>query len=83
MLKEMVSKIDTKISEVENKIKQNNELIAGLNFNIENQSSERTRLLEESKVLSGFLIACKSMSSEFKTYDSEEFSELENEQEGK
>ena len=41
MSKEMISKIEAKISELENKVKQNGEAVANLTMNIDSQNSEK------------------------------------------
>lgn len=83
MSKEMVSKIEAKISELENKVKQNNDAIGNLLISIENQSSEKTRVQTESTFLSGAIQAFKTIISELQTSDTEICSTIEEIQEVK
>ena len=71
MSKEMVSKIEAKISELENKIKLNNDTIGNLLMSIENQSSEKTKVHTESTFLSGAIQAFKTMIAELQTSEPE------------
>lgn len=66
MSKEMIGKIETKISELEGKVKQNNDAIGTLLMSIDNQNSEKIRIQNESTFLSGAIQAFKTMISELK-----------------
>jgi len=67
MSKEMISKVESKISELENKVKQNNDTVGNLVMSIESQSLEKTRVQNESTFLSGAIQAFKTMISELQT----------------
>lgn len=71
MSKEMISKIEAKISELENKVKQNSDIIGNLLMSIENQSSEKIRVQTESTFLSGAIQAFKTTISELQSSDPE------------
>lgn len=77
MSKEMIGKIETKISELENKVKQNNDTIGNLLISIDNQSSEKIRIQTESTFLSGAIQAFKTTISELQAYESEKFDSVE------
>jgi hypothetical protein len=71
MSKEIISKIETKISELENKVTQNNTIVGNLSMSIESQSLEKTRVQTESTFLSGAIQAFKTMIAEIQTSGSE------------
>jgi hypothetical protein len=80
MSKEMIDKLETKISELEGKLKQNNDVIGNLILNIEFQSNEKSRIQDESKVLTGAIQAFKSVISELKNSDITEIEEIKEDQ---
>lgn len=71
MSKEMISKIEAKISELENKVKQNGEAVANLTMNIDSQNSEKTKIQTESTFLSGAIQMAKAMISELQNSEPE------------
>lgn len=83
MSKEMIGKVETKITELESKVKQNNETIGTLSMSIENQSLEKTRIQNESTFLSGAIQAFKTMISELQVSEPENPLVIENVEECK
>lgn len=71
MSKEIIAKIETKISELESKVKLNNDAVGNLLMSIDNQAAEKTRIQTESTFLSGAIQAFKTMIAELQVVDPE------------
>lgn len=71
MSKELIGKIEAKISELENKVKQNNDTVGTLTMSMESQSLEKTRIQNESTFLSGAIQMAKAMITELQQSDPE------------
>jgi hypothetical protein len=78
MSKELIGKIETKISELEGKVKQNNDSIGALIASIENQSTEKTRIQTETTFISGAIQMAKAMISELQQSEPENSFQIEN-----
>jgi len=77
MFKEMISKVEAKVSELENKVKQNNDAVGNLIMSIDSQTAEKIRIQNESTFLSGAIQGFKTMISELKTFEPEKTSPVE------
>ncbi len=77
MSKDIISKIETKISELEGKVKQNSDAVGNIVMSIENLNTEKTRVQNESIFLSGSIQAFKVIISELQTSDTENNFQIE------
>lgn len=77
MSKDIISKIETKISELEGKVKQNSDAVGNIVMSIENLNTEKTRVQNESIFLSGSIQAFKVIISELQTLDTENNFQIE------
>ena len=77
MSKETIGKIETKISDLESKVKQNNDAVGNLIMSIDAQNAEKTRIQSESTFLSGAMQAFKTIVAELKSSEPEKSAQSE------
>lgn len=74
---EIINKIETQISELEGRLKRNNDLIGNLVMSIKNLSKEKAKSHDESNAISGAIQAFKGVLAEVKESDKEAVSYVE------
>ncbi len=63
---EIINKIETQISELESRLKRNNDLVGNLVMSIKNLKKEKSKSHDESNAISGAIQAFKGVLAEMK-----------------